>query len=189
MALVPMGGSLWGTCTSCRARCTLVRSMNSLWTFGTCHAPMIVIFLHVVPRMHLGIMRLRAYFSSFFNKPITTSTTLRKPSISSSTVPPIPALAKLVEFPTYTGFRVLRARTFDRRVVKSRVPPCVKRGVLSVSAGVTLWVCVSDTSSHHVHDALTFGMAYTKEPNGAEDADSGVAVVRKSSRFGPLSVS
>jgi hypothetical protein len=36
---------------------------------------------------------------------------------------------------------------------------------------------------------LTFGIAYTKEPNGAEDVDSEVAVVRKSSRFGPLSVS
>jgi hypothetical protein len=32
-------------------------------------------------------------------------------------------------------------------------------------------------------------MAYTKEPSGAEDADSGVAVVRKSSRLGPLLVS
>jgi hypothetical protein len=134
------------TCTSYRARCTLVRSMNSVWALKICHASMIVMFLHVVPRTHPGIMRLHAYFSSFFNKPITTSTTLRKPSISSSTVPPIPALAKLVEFPTYTGFPVLRARTFDRRVVKSRVPPCVKRGVLSVSAGVTLWVV---SATHH----------------------------------------
>lgn len=32
-------------------------------------------------------------------------------------------------------------------------------------------------------------MAYTKEPSGAEEADSGVAVVRKRIRFGPLSVS
>jgi hypothetical protein len=32
-------------------------------------------------------------------------------------------------------------------------------------------------------------MAYTKEPRGAEDADSAVAVVRKSSRFRPLLVS
>jgi hypothetical protein len=49
---------------------------------------------------------------------------------------------------------------------------------------------VSSTSYCHVQDGvLTFGIAYTKEPSGAEEADSGVAVVRKSSRFGPLSVS
>lgn len=32
-------------------------------------------------------------------------------------------------------------------------------------------------------------MAYTKEPSGADDADSGVAVVRKMTRLGPLFVS
>jgi hypothetical protein len=35
---------------------------------------------------------------------------------------------------------------------------------------------------------LTLGIAYTKEPRGAEDADSVAAVVSKSSRFGPLFV-
>lgn len=36
---------------------------------------------------------------------------------------------------------------------------------------------------------FTLGMAYTKEPRGAEVADSAAAVVRKSNKFGPLSVS
>lgn len=80
---------------------------------------------------------------SFLSNPITTSTTLRKPSISSSTVPPMPALAKLVELPTYTGFPVLRASTFESRVVKSSVPPCVKRGVLNVSDGEALCISLS----------------------------------------------
>lgn len=35
---------------------------------------------------------------------------------------------------------------------------------------------------------LTFGMAYTNDPKGDEAADSGDDVVRKRSRFGPLSV-
>lgn len=35
----------------------------------------------------------------------------------------------------------------------------------------------------------TFGMAYTSEPRGTEDAASGVDVVRKSVMFGPLSCS
>lgn len=59
------------------------------------------------------------------NNPTTTPTTLRNPSISSSTVPPMPALAKLIELPTYTGFPNFRASTFARRVVKSSVAPCV----------------------------------------------------------------
>ena len=75
---------------------------------------------------------------SFSSKPVTTSTTLRKPSISSSTVPPIPALAKLMELPTYTGFPVFRASSFDSLVVKSSVLPCVKSGVLRGSAGEAL---------------------------------------------------
>lgn len=33
----------------------------------------------------------------------------------------------------------------------------------------------------------TFGIAYTKEPRGTEDAESGVDVVRNSVIFGPLS--
>jgi hypothetical protein len=36
---------------------------------------------------------------------------------------------------------------------------------------------------------LTLGMAYTNDPSGVEDAESGEAVVTKRSRFGPLSVS
>jgi hypothetical protein len=72
---------------------------------------------------------------SLSTNPTTTSTTLRKPSISSSTVPPIPALAKLVELPTYTGLPNFLASIFPSRVVKSTVLLCVKRGVLSVSAG------------------------------------------------------
>ena len=72
---------------------------------------------------------------SLSSSPMTTSTTLRKPSISSSTVPPIPALAKLVELPTYTGLPNFLASIFASRVVKSKVLPCVKRGVLSVSEG------------------------------------------------------
>lgn len=50
---------------------------------------------------------------------ITTCTTFLNPSISSSTVPPNPALEKLIEFPTYTGFPVLRASSFASRVVNS----------------------------------------------------------------------
>jgi hypothetical protein len=53
------------------------------------------------------------------NSCITTSTTFLNPSISSSTVPPIPAPAKLIEFPTYTGRFVLRASSLARRVVNS----------------------------------------------------------------------
>jgi hypothetical protein len=77
---------------------------------------------------------------SLFNRPMTTSTTLLKPSISSSTVPPIPALAKLIEFPTYTGLFVLRASSFESRVVKSRVAPWVKSGVLRILLGESLCV-------------------------------------------------
>lgn len=51
----------------------------------------------------------------------------------------MPALAKLIELPTYTGFANFRARTFANLVVKSNVPLCVKRGVLSVSAGDILY--------------------------------------------------
>jgi hypothetical protein len=36
---------------------------------------------------------------------------------------------------------------------------------------------------------LTLGIAYTKDPNGVDDAESGVAEVRNSSKFGPLLVS
>jgi hypothetical protein len=78
--------------------------------------------------------------TSFFSKPVTTSTTLLKPSISSSTVPPIPALAKLMELPTYTGLPVLRASSLERRVVKSSVPPWVYSGVLRVSVGEALCI-------------------------------------------------
>jgi hypothetical protein len=74
---------------------------------------------------------------------ITTSTTLRKPSISSSTVPPMPALAKLIELPTYTGLPVLRASSFESRVVKSSVLPWVNSGVLSVSFGEALCMLIS----------------------------------------------
>jgi hypothetical protein len=77
---------------------------------------------------------------SLFNRPMTTSTTLLKPSISSSTVPPIPVLAKLIEFPTYTGLFVLRASSFEIRVVKSRVAPWVKSGVLRILLGESLCV-------------------------------------------------
>lgn len=88
----------------------------------------------VTPAMSYSLNTL-LYFSS--KSCITTSTTRLKPSNSSSTVPPMPALAKLVELPTYTGFPVLRASNLDNRVAKSRVPPCVKRGVLNVSIGET----------------------------------------------------
>lgn len=83
----------------------------------------------------------RYILQSFFslNNPMTTSTTLRNPSISSSTVPPMPAFAKLIELPAYTGLPVLRARILANRVVKSSVPPCVKRGVLRVFEGVALY--------------------------------------------------
>jgi hypothetical protein len=78
---------------------------------------------------------------SFCSKFITTSTTLRKPSISSSTVPPKPAPAKLIELPTYTGLPVLRASSLDKRVVKSSVLPWVNSGVLSVSLGEAVCEC------------------------------------------------
>lgn len=52
-----------------------------------------------------------------------------KPSISSSTVPPIPALAKLTELVTYVGSPVLRARSLARRVVNSKVDSFEKRMV------------------------------------------------------------
>jgi hypothetical protein len=80
---------------------------------------------------------------SLLSVSITTSTTLRNPSISSSTVPPMPALAKLIELPTYTGLPVLRASSFDSRVVKSNVPPWVNSGVLSVSFGAALCALIS----------------------------------------------
>lgn len=80
-----------------------------------------------------------SFFFSFSNNFVTTSTTLLSPSISSSTVPPIPALAKLIELPTYTGFASFLARTFAKRVVKSNVPAWVNRGVLSVSVGDSLY--------------------------------------------------
>tara|TARA_R110002003_G_scaffold1035_2_gene22071 strand:- start:9524 stop:9724 length:201 start_codon:yes stop_codon:yes gene_type:complete len=51
----------------------------------------------------------------------------------------MPALAKLVELPTYTGLFVFLARTLERRVVKSRVLPCVKSDVLNVSEGAALY--------------------------------------------------
>lgn len=50
----------------------------------------------------------------------------------------MPVLAKLMELPTYTGFPVFRASTLLSRVVKSRVLPCVKSGVLNVSEGEAL---------------------------------------------------
>lgn len=67
-----------------------------------------------------------------------TSTTLLKPSISSSTVPPMPALAKLMEFPTYTGFCSFLAKSFASLVVKSMVPGGVNSGVLNGSDGLVL---------------------------------------------------
>ena len=76
---------------------------------------------------------------SLFNRFTTTSTTRLKPSISSSTVPPMPALAKLIELLTYIGLPVLRANNLDSRVVKSRVALCVNRGVLSGWLGVVLY--------------------------------------------------
>ena len=54
-------------------------------------------------------------------RPMTTSTHRLNPSISSSTVPPIPVFAKLIEFPTYTGLPTFRAITLASRVVKSNV--------------------------------------------------------------------
>jgi hypothetical protein len=130
------------------------------------------------------------------SSPMTTSTTLLNPSISSSTVPPMPALAKLDEFPTYTGFPVLRASTLDKRVVKSSVAPWVKSGVLSVSAGVAFCVWQSASASNNHAGACTagnsrrtFGIAYTREPKGVDDAESDVTVVRNTTRFGPLSMS
>jgi hypothetical protein len=83
---------------------------------------------------------------SLLSVSITTSTTLLNPSISSSTVPPMPALAKLIELPTYTGLPVLRASSFDNRVVKSNVPPWVNSGVLSVSFGAALCALISQDS-------------------------------------------
>jgi hypothetical protein len=78
-------------------------------------------------------------------------------------------------------------------VVKSIVPLWVKSGVLRVSAGVLLCVLMISERSWKrqgcMEEPLTFGMAYTKEPSGDEDADSPVDDVRKRSRFGPLLVS
>jgi hypothetical protein len=49
----------------------------------------------------------------------TTCTMVLKASISSSTVPPIPALAKLIELVTYTGSCDFRAKSFAKRAVNS----------------------------------------------------------------------
>jgi hypothetical protein len=124
-----------------------------------------------------------------FNRATTTSTTLRNPSISSSTVPPIPALAKLVELPTYTGLPNFRARIFAKRVVKSKVLLCVKRGVLSVSAGEARYEkpMVSSISRDSKRRCeLTFGIAYTKLPSGAAEDASDDVVVRKRRTLGPF---
>lgn len=64
---------------------------------------------------------LTSAFVVFCTCATTTSTTLLNPSISSSTVPPIPALAKLIELPTYTGLPVLRASNLAILVVNSNV--------------------------------------------------------------------
>jgi len=132
----------------------------------------------------------------FSSRPVTTSTTRLTPSSSSSTVPPMPALAKLVELPTYTGFPVLRASNLDSRVAKSRVPLFVKRGVLNVSAGETrcshslaLFFSLGILTIFSRFRKLTFGIANTNEPIVVTDGESGVVVVRKSSKLGPLSVS
>jgi hypothetical protein len=46
-------------------------------------------------------------------------------------------------------------------------------------------------SALHVHRGkeVTFGIAYTNDPNADEEEDSAVDVVRNSSKLGPLSVS
>ena len=68
--------------------------------------------------------------------------------------------------------------------------------MLSVSAGVifcALRLAIGHGNSSETrverYKWPTFGMAYTKDPRGAEDVDSEVAVVRKRTRFGPLFVS
>jgi hypothetical protein len=53
----------------------------------------------------------------------------------------MPAPAKLIELPTYTGLPVLRASSLDKRVVKSSVLPWVNSGVLSVSLGEAVCEC------------------------------------------------
>lgn len=72
--------------------------------------------------------------------------------------------------------------------MKSSVALFVKRGVLRGWLGVTLYRRLAQVhelfDSSHDH---TFGMVYTSEPRGTEDAESGVDVVRKTVIFGPLS--
>jgi hypothetical protein len=77
--------------------------------------------------------------------------------------------------------------------VKSRVPPWVNSGVLRVSVGLALYEFWSAWPRVVYRDDMgrlrTLGIAYTRDPNADEEAESGVDVVRNSSKLGPLSVS
>lgn len=61
---------------------------------------------------------------------MTASTTRLNPSISSSTLPPPAAPAKLTLLPTYAARPVFRASTFAKRVAKSSDAGSVYSGVL-----------------------------------------------------------
>jgi hypothetical protein len=60
---------------------------------------------------------------------VTTSTTFRKASISSSTVPPSPAPERLSELPTYVGRPVFLAKRRARREARSREDSTLNSGV------------------------------------------------------------
>ena len=60
-------------------------------------------------------------------------------SISSSTVPPMPMLSRLMEFVTYTGSCVLRATSFATRVVNSRDDSAEKSVVAMACCWLNLW--------------------------------------------------
>lgn len=63
------------------------------------------------------------------NFSVTTSTTFRKASISSSTVPPSPAPERLSELPTYVGRPVFLAKRRARREARSREDSTLNNGV------------------------------------------------------------
>lgn len=67
---------------------------------------------------------------------VTTSTTLRKASISSSTVPPSPAPERLSELPTQVGRPVFLAKRRARRDVRSSEDSTLNSGVEIGCAGL-----------------------------------------------------
>lgn len=66
------------------------------------------------------------------------SATPLKASISSSTVPPMPVLSRLMEFVTYTGSWVFRATNLATRVVNSRDDSAEKSVVAIACCGLNL---------------------------------------------------